>query len=490
VIDRRGAPSRATAIVLAAGLATRFGGNKLAAGLDGRPVLQHVLDALAAAGIEDPVVVLGRDAELLEATIAWRAARPIRNAHPELGLSRSLQLGWDAAMSATPQPDVAVVALGDQPYLDPGVVLELLAEPLDSARPVVTARHADGSRNPVRLEPAAAGLVLGASGDRGLGPLLDGRPDLVREHLVSGENPDVDEPSDLVRMVAADWASRVRANAEQVERFRAAPEGADFYAPVTRMFVADPGRQADPVLAAIVAIAHPDDTWLDIGAGAGRYALPLGRVVREVIAVDPSESMLGALREGAGAAALANIRALPGRWPPDSALRAAIGSDPVADVSLIAHVGYDVEAIVPFVEAMENASRRHCVAVLMVESPAAIAAPFWPIVHGEERVGLPALPQFLELLAARRAGHGVEMVAGEGRRWANRDELLGFLRRQLWTVPGTSADRRLEDALGAMTSGTADGAVELRDSVARDIGIVRWPVASGSSSHPDRSKFR
>ncbi|MEO8463236.1 MAG: NTP transferase domain-containing protein, partial [Chloroflexota bacterium] len=50
-------PDRITAIVLAAGQSTRFGGRKLTATLDGLPLLQHVLDALAAAGISDPVVV-------------------------------------------------------------------------------------------------------------------------------------------------------------------------------------------------------------------------------------------------------------------------------------------------------------------------------------------------------------------------------------------------------------------------------------------------
>ncbi len=474
MIDRPNPTLRATAIVLAAGRGSRFGGQKLTAMLNGRPVLQHVLDALAVAGIEDPVVVVGADARPLESAMSWRSARRIRNPHPEQGLSSSLQLGWDAVMSATPRPDLVVVTLGDQPLLDPQVVLQLLGEPLDPGRPVVSARHADGSRNPVRLEPAAAALVAASSGDRGLGPLLDRQPELVRDRPFPGANPDVDHPDDLVAMVAADWASRVRANAEQVDRARTTPDGSDFYGPVSRMFVADPARRDDPVLEALLAIAEADDTWLDIGAGAGRYALPLALAVQEVVAVDPSQSMLEALRIGAAGVGIENVRAVHARWPPDATLRAELGPDPVADVALIAHVGYDVEAILPFLDAMESASRKGCVAVLMVESPAAIAAPFWPLVHGEERVGLPALPQFLELLAARRVKPNVVMVAGERRRWSDREELLGFLRRQVWTTPGTSADRRLSDAMDALTISTGDGGVEIAATGARDIGVVSW----------------
>lgn len=482
--DRPNAAVRTAAIVLAAGLGTRFGGQKLAATLDGRPILQHVLDALAVAGLEDPVVVLGPDADVLASTVAWRAARHIRNAHPEHGLSRSLQLGWEAVMSATPPPDLVIVALGDQPLLDPAVVLQLLAEPLDASRPVVSARHADGSRNPVRLEPSAASLVAEASGDHGLGPVLDRRPELVRERLIPTPNPDVDSPDDLVRLIAADWATRVRANAEQVERVRATPDGADFYAPVTRIFIADPGRQDDAVLEALLAITGLEDTWLDIGAGAGRYALPIARASHEVIAIDPSASMLAALRSGAAEAGIANVRSIQGRWPPDDELRADLGPDPVADVTLIAHVGYDVEAIVPFVDAMESTARRRCVAVLMVESPAAIAAPFWPLVHGESRVGLPALPQFLELLAARRAKPEIIMVTGERRQWTNRDEVLGFLRRQLWTAPGTPADHRLGDAIDLLAIARSDGSLELADPANREIGVVSWSAIGGASPVP------
>ena len=81
-----------------------------------------------------------------------------------------------------------------------------------------------------------------------------------------------------------------------------------------------------------------------------------------------------------------------------------------ADVALIAHVGYDVEAIGPFVDAMETAAGRLCVAVLMEQVPAAAANPFWPPVHGEERVPLPALPDLLELLEARGRRPSVERI--------------------------------------------------------------------------------
>ncbi len=469
-----------TAIVLAAGAGRRFGGGKLLATLDGRPILQHVLDALAAAGIDDPFVVVGADGHAMDAVIFWGRARRIDNPDPERGLSSSLRLGWDAAMAAQPRPGSVLVVLGDQPRLDPAAVRALRGQPMDPARPVVVARHADGSRNPVRLEPEATALVETASGDRGIGPLIDARPDLVRTIEVGGANPDVDTAADLAALLATDWAARVRENGLQVERFREAPDGRDFYTTVTRTFIADPARVDDPVLNALLEIAVPGETWLDIGAGAGRYALPLARHVREVIALDPSASMFGALREAMSAHAIHNIRVCEGRWPPDADVRANLGPDPLADVALIAHVGYDIEAVVPFVQAMESAARRTCVAVLMEQSPASIAAPFWPIVHGEPRVPLPALAQFLELLAARGARPEVVIVRGERRTWTDREELLAFLRRQLWTAPGSPADGRLLAALADAVATDDAGGVGIRDVRPLDIGVVTWAPGSRS----------
>src|SRR5439155_14109851 len=130
------------------------------------------------------------------------------------------------------------------------------------------------------------------------------------------------------------------------------------YAPVAGMFRADPRRRDEPTLAALRALIRPTDTVVDIGTGGGRYALPLALVARQVIAIDPSEGMLNVLRAGMTEHAIDNIEVIAGRWP-------AIASGIHADVSLISHIGYDVEEIGPFLNAMEAATRRMCVAVLL-----------------------------------------------------------------------------------------------------------------------------
>jgi SAM-dependent methyltransferase len=269
------------------------------------------------------------------------------------------------------------------------------------------------------------------------------------------------------------WDERVRANREQVERVRQGAEADDFYAPVTARFIDDPRRSGDAVLDALLELAEPQQRWLDIGAGAGRYALPLALAVREVLAVEPSPAMVANLRAGMATHGISNVTIIETRWPPD-------GDSPSADVALIAHVGYDVEPILPFLDAMERAAGTRCVAVLMDRAPAGYASPFWPEIHGMERVALPALDEFVELLGARGAHPRVRPVVRAPRTWPDRDTLLLMLRHQLWIPAGGPQEARLAAALESRVSVGPDG-VRLSEPEG-SIGIVDWLPSQGLSA--------
>jgi SAM-dependent methyltransferase len=267
------------------------------------------------------------------------------------------------------------------------------------------------------------------------------------------------------------WAARVRANREQVEQFReAAPS--DFYAPVAGMFRADPRREADPSLAALQALVKPSDAVLDIGAGGGRFALPLALACREVIAVEPSQGMRSVLESGMAEHGVSNIRVVDARWPDDTH-----GLE--ADVALVAHLGYDVEDIGPFLDAMEAAARRVCVAVLLSQPPPTQADRLWPLVHGVERAALPSLPEFLTLLLARGRLFEVELVERSPQAYQDVEQALAWLRQQLWTAPGGAKDQML-GGIARERLQEREGRFALSwDPVS--VGVVRW-VPGGSQA--------
>jgi molybdenum cofactor cytidylyltransferase len=191
-------------IVLAAGAGSRFSGEpgaKLLADIDGRPMLARVLDEVRAYRPAVTVVVLGHGAGRIETTLEWHAEIRVRNHEPGRGLSSSLQIGIDA-LRALPHPlDGAFIVLGDQPALRADVMRALegaAARARPGDRPAVTPRYeASGARNPVLLLRPAWAWVDELEGDRGLGPLLEARPDQVLQVGVAGDMPDVDRPADV-----------------------------------------------------------------------------------------------------------------------------------------------------------------------------------------------------------------------------------------------------------------------------------------------------
>ena len=275
--------------------------------------------------------------------------------------------------------------------------------------------------------------------------------------------------SDLLRPTAPvaleAWGRRVSANREQAERLREGTPPRDFYAAVASDFRANPRRTDEPALDLLRSLVRPGETWLDIGAGGGRYALPLALLAKAVIALEPSEGMRNVLQAGMTEHGVSNVEILAARWPIEGA--------PTADVTLMAHIGYDIEEIGPFLDAVEASARRLCVAVLVTPSPPQPAEAFWPPIHGEARVSLPSLTEFLMLLLARGRLYELRLFAREPVLHADRDGPLRWLYQQLFVAPDTDKGRRLAAlARDAITS--REGRWALSWTPVPVVGIVTW----------------
>ena len=191
-------PARCGAVVLAAGNSVRFGATKLLALLDGRPLLQHVLDLAANVGLEPVVVVLGRDAAAVRQACTWRNEMVIVNPGVDARLSDSVKLGL--AQLALGPAERAVILLADQPKLTANQLRTLVDAPRDPKRPIVVPRFGGEPGSPVLLERAAWQLAVELRGDLGMSQLFSARPNMVQYVPLPGTNPDVDTPADLERL--------------------------------------------------------------------------------------------------------------------------------------------------------------------------------------------------------------------------------------------------------------------------------------------------
>jgi len=274
--------------------------------------------------------------------------------------------------------------------------------------------------------------------------------------------------SDYESQVEA-WGGRVRANNAQVERLGERDDGSDFYAPIAMAFRADPTREDDPSLNALLALAQPGETWLDVGAGGGRFALGLARRVRRMLAVEPSEGMRAVLEEVRSEHGIENVDLIAERWPLPSTSERPVA----ADIVLITHVGYDIEAIGPFLEALEEAARRLCVALLMERAPGAAFAGLWQAVHGESFLPLPALPEFVALLEARGRAPDVRAVGERVWGFDSWEDAIEGARRRLWLRQRSTKEHLLLQLLNDHVTPRDDGGYDLRGAPDR-IALVTW----------------
>ncbi|WP_409568215.1 NTP transferase domain-containing protein [Methylobacterium sp. E-066] len=185
-------------ILLAAGLGTRFGPEpKMLALLDGKPLVRHAAEAALAARPRPVVVVLGAHAEAVRAALAGLDLGFVENPDFRAGLSTSLRAG----VAALPQScEAAVVVLGDMPRIAEDHIDRLAAAFANASKaPAAIVPVQDGRRgNPVLLNlRVLADAIAGLTGDRGAGPLLRDRTDILEIPGDPATALDIDTPDAL-----------------------------------------------------------------------------------------------------------------------------------------------------------------------------------------------------------------------------------------------------------------------------------------------------
>ena len=182
-------------VVLAAGTGSRFGGTKQMFVVDGKPLAQHAIDALEAAGVDEVIVVTGHDAvKVASALTLPPQARIVYNAAFKDGQATSLAA---AIHALDDESEGAVILMADQPGVAADVIRALVERFRTTRRQVVRAMYRDGP-GPSLLSREIYAEAGHLHGDVGARILIASHPDWVEEVEVDIPAPrDVDEPADL-----------------------------------------------------------------------------------------------------------------------------------------------------------------------------------------------------------------------------------------------------------------------------------------------------
>ena len=182
---------RIGALVLAAGEGRRFGGTKQLAELDGRPLLEHALAAVA--DVSPRVVVLGHAAEEIRAAVDLHGAEPVVCERWADGQSASLRCG----LAALPGVDAVVVVLGDQPGVTAAAVAAVVAA--DGDEDAVRATYDGAPSHPVLLRRGLLARAGELRGDTGFRDLLEGARVRAVEVGHVADPADIDTREELAR---------------------------------------------------------------------------------------------------------------------------------------------------------------------------------------------------------------------------------------------------------------------------------------------------
>jgi SAM-dependent methyltransferase len=130
----------------------------------------------------------------------------------------------------------------------------------------------------------------------------------------------------------------------------------------------------DPLLDFILKEVDSQTTAIDIGAGNGRWAVPLARICKSVTAIEPSPGMRAMLQEKVEAAGLHNVQVIPASW--DEAVTVP------HDIVVCAHAMYSAADLSAFVRKIEQYAKKACYLALRLPPSDGIIGRLSLAIHG------------------------------------------------------------------------------------------------------------
>jgi 2-polyprenyl-3-methyl-5-hydroxy-6-metoxy-1,4-benzoquinol methylase len=196
------------------------------------------------------------------------------------------------------------------------------------------------------------------------------------------------------------------------------------------------------------ALAEPDDgptmsrlsealpdkgTLLDVGSGPGASSLPLHERIGHLYAVDTSASMLEGLTARAEKLGVP-VSAVEGRWPD------VAGQVPVVDVTVAAHVVYNVLDLADFLRALDERTQGRVVLELTHRHPMSWMTPLWQHFHGVDRPVRPIAEDCVALAAA--LGYPVQVEEREAplERFTSLEDLAASACRRVCLDPSRAEE--------------------------------------------------
>lgn len=188
-------------ILLAAGNSRRMGRPKQLLPFGGKNLMQICLDTASSSGARPILVVLGASEDQIPVENSDRDLIRLVNPNWAEGIGSSIRFGIRFLIKEFPGIGGVLLMSCDQPFLEVGILLELLREARGS-RPGIAASLYDGHLGiPVYFSKDFFGELSEIAGDHGARDILKRNQDLVRAVPFLRGGFDLDTPEEYERIL-------------------------------------------------------------------------------------------------------------------------------------------------------------------------------------------------------------------------------------------------------------------------------------------------
>lgn len=191
---------RIGAVVLAAGGSSRMRQPKQLMPIQGTPLILRTVNAVLVSPVWPVVVVLGSSADAVRPLLARLPLQLIDNPQWERGIGTSLRRGVEVLDQFSSSLDGVLVTLGDQPFLSPEAIVDLVSE-MAGRNSIAAARYSGIVGAPAVFGRAYFSELLALPAGVGAQGLLRAHAKLVTPVDLPEFATDLDTPEDYQRFL-------------------------------------------------------------------------------------------------------------------------------------------------------------------------------------------------------------------------------------------------------------------------------------------------
>lgn len=181
-------------ILLAAGSSSRMGQSKQKLLIEGKPLLAHAVEIALKSNTGKVIVVLGSEEETHRELLKSLQVNMITNPRWQTGMGSSIKAGLNHVLSSNPKTEAVIIAVCDQPLLQPHHFKMLIAKQQQTKAPIVASAYSNTKGVPALFKREIFGEILELNDPEGAKKVIQQHPAEVIDF--SDGAIDLDTPED------------------------------------------------------------------------------------------------------------------------------------------------------------------------------------------------------------------------------------------------------------------------------------------------------